>query len=69
MWVMPTMVVHHRIVKYIKIKKIYGPFGNFLLAMLFGFLEINMDKKIYGNTWNVVWKLKIVVWKHEPNTL
>ena len=54
MWVMPTMVVHHRIVKYIKIKKIYGPFGNFLLAMLFGFLEINMDEKIYGNTCKII---------------
>ena len=60
MWVMPTMVVHHRIVKYIKIKKIYGPFGNFLLAMLFGFLEINMDKKIYGNICKIIDRKSVV---------
>ena len=32
------------------------------------FVEIRVDEKMGGNAWNVVWKLKIVVWKYKPNT-
>ena len=32
------------------------------------FVEIRVGEKVCGNTWNVVWKLKMVVWKHKPNT-
>ena len=32
------------------------------------FVEIRVGEKVRWNTWNVVWKLKIVVWKHKPNT-
>ena len=28
------------------------------------FVKIRMDEKIRWNTWNVVKKLKIIVWKH-----
>ena len=32
------------------------------------FVKICVDEKMYKNTWNIVWKLKIIVWKYKPNT-
>ena len=32
------------------------------------FVEIRVGEKMCENAWNVVWKLKMVVWKHKPNT-
>ena len=32
------------------------------------FVEICVGEKVCGNTRNVIKKLKIVVWKHSPNT-
>ena len=32
------------------------------------FMEIRVGEKVYKNAWNVIWKLKMVVWKYKPNT-
>ena len=32
------------------------------------FVKIRVDEKMCENAWNVVWKLKIIVWKYKPNT-
>ena len=33
------------------------------------FVEIRVGEKVCKNAWNVVLKLKMIVWKHKPNTL
>ena len=31
-------------------------------------MKIRVDEKMCENTWNVVWRLKMIVWKYKPNT-
>ena len=32
------------------------------------FVKIHVGEKVCENTWNVVWRLKMIVWKYKPNT-